>query len=452
MPLGGMVLPEEVLADLKRHTFGLEPEMISLRRDLHRHPEASHAEFRTTRLVADRLTEAGLEPRFPTGTTGLVCDLPGGDPALPAVALRADLDALPVADEKTTEYRSTVPGHCHACGHDVHTVSVLGAGLALARIAKSHGLPVPVRLVFQPAEEVIAGATLMLNAGALDGVGRIFGLHCDPRIEVGKIGLRVGALTSACDLLTLKVSASGARQAPGDTAAGEYGGVLDAVAHPAEIPYALAVMAAHLPALLKQRLDPRSGLSFVWGHIEAGPPGTTGPSGPTGPSGLSGTAAPGVGLVEGTIRCVNEEAWAAVPDLVHSAVEHLSATLGVTTDIVHKRGVPPLMNEASSIALMRAAADGVLGAGAVTTTEQSLGGEDFAWFVRRVPGAMARLGVATPGTDQPLDLHQGSFDADERAIGIAMRLLAGTALLSGAPPALGGGTPAAAGGKALPPV
>ncbi|MFF9806710.1 amidohydrolase [Streptomyces coeruleorubidus] len=396
--------PDSVKALLREFTSAFESEMIDFRRDLHRHPEASNEEFRTTQKVAERLEKAGLEPRLMPGSTGLLCDIPGLDPSVPMLALRADLDALPVTDEKAVPYRSTVPGFCHACGHDVHTASVLGAGLALAELSKERGLPTPVRLLFQPAEEKIAGAQFMIKHGVLEGVGRILALHCDPKIDVGRVGLKTGPLTSACDLVKLTVKGG----------AGEGGETM-----PPNVVHAVAALTVGVPAAVSQQMPTGSGVSIVWGHAEAN-------SG----SESTGALAPDTGFMQCTIRCIDERAWTLAENLFRKAVENISALHGVTPDLEYTRGIPPVVNEATSVALLRRAADEVLGRSGVTYTEQSLGGEDFAWFVRKVPGAMARLGVRTAGAERTLDLHQGLFDADERAIGVAMRLLSGAALLS----------------------
>ncbi len=153
-----------------------------------------------------QVVHAGLAPTPLPGGTGMVCDIVGGW-AGPTVALRADLDALPIDDEKDVVYRSSIPGVAHACGHDVHTAVVLGAGLALARLAAAGNLPGRVRLVFQPAEEVLpGGATAALAAGALEGVGRVFALHCDPRVDAGSVAVRVGPITAAIDSMTVRLS------------------------------------------------------------------------------------------------------------------------------------------------------------------------------------------------------------------------------------------------------
>jgi amidohydrolase len=384
-----------------------EAELIDFRRDLHTHPEIGYHEHRTTRRVKLRLEAAGLRPVILPKGTGLLVDI-GSGPG-PVVALRADLDALPITDEKDVPYRSTVPGACHACGHDVHTTVVLGTGLFLARTAAAGALPGRIRLVFQPAEEVPCGALDFLAAGGIASVDRIFALHCDPRLDVGKIGTRVGAITAACDKITVRVSGPGGHTARPHLTA--------------DLVYALGKIITELPAALSRRVDPRSSLSLVWGRVSAG---------------SAANAIPDDGIAEGTVRCLDDEAWHAAPDLVKALTESVASAYGVVADLTYQRTVPPTVNEAISTAMVEAAADRVLAADAVVPAPQSLGGEDFAWYLESVPGALARLGTRRPGSGDDFDIHQPAFDVDERAIAIGVRLMAATALT-----AMGGGGTAA---------
>jgi len=200
---------EPVSARLAALVADLRDELVAVRRDIHAHPELGRTEIRTTKLVAERLRAAGLEPHLLPGS-GLVCDL-GPSPTASGrkrVALRADLDALPVQDTSGVPWASTVRGVAHACGHDVHTAAVLGAGLALAQVADE--LTTGVRLIFQPAEEVQPGGALdVLAAGGLDGVGQVYAFHCDPKVDVGQVGTRIGPITSASDEVTVTVSGPG---------------------------------------------------------------------------------------------------------------------------------------------------------------------------------------------------------------------------------------------------
>jgi amidohydrolase len=376
-------------------------ELVALRRDLHAHPELSWAEVRTTRVLGERLEAAGLRPQVLPGGTGLTCDVGEG---VTAVALRADLDALPIVDAKSVDYASTVPGVCHACGHDVHTAAVLGAGLVLADLAREGRLAGRVRLVFQPAEESSrSGARAVLDAGGVDGVGRIFALHCDPRTTVGEVGLRAGPITGSADHLLVRLTGPGGHTARPHLTA--------------DLVYALGRLVTELPATLSRRVDPRASLSVVWGRVAAG---------------RVANAIPQIGEAEGTVRCLDTSAWQDAPTLVEDIVHALMAPYGVHAEVTYNRNVPPVDNEAVSVDLLSAAVRAVEGPDALVGTEQSLGGEDFAWYLDKVPGALARLGVCPPGVPESarLDLHQGHFDADERAIPTAVRVLVAAAILS----------------------
>jgi metal-dependent amidase/aminoacylase/carboxypeptidase family protein len=168
-----------------------------------------------------------------------------------------------------------------------------------------------------------------------------------------------------------------------------------------------------LPAALSRRVDPRSSLSLVWGRVSAG---------------SAANAIPDDGVVEGTVRCLDDSAWHAAPDLLKALLDSVASAYGVMADLVYTRNVPPTVNEAVSTAMIEAAADRVLGPDSITDAPQSLGGEDFAWYLESIPGALARLGTRTPGSSEDFDIHQPKFNVDERAIGIGVRLMVATAL------------------------
>jgi amidohydrolase len=394
--------------ELDAFLAGHQAELVDFRRDLHAHPEIGYHEFRTTRRIKLRLEAAGLRPIVLPKGTGLLVDIGSGSE--PVVGLRADLDALPISDEKNVPYRSTVANACHACGHDVHTTVLLGAGLVLARMSAAGALPGRVRLIFQPAEEVPCGALDVLAAGGIASVDRVFALHCDPRLDVGKIGTRVGAITAACDKITVRVTGPGGHTARPHLTA--------------DLVYALGKIITELPAALSRRVDPRSSLSLVWGRVNAG---------------AAANAIPDDGIVEGTVRCLDDEAWHAAPDLLKALIDSVASAYGVVADLSYVRNVPPTVNEAISTAMVEAAADRVLGSDAIVSAPQSLGGEDFAWYLESIPGALARLGTRTPGSGADFDIHQPAFDVDERAIGIGVRLMVAAALT-----AMGGAGSAAA--------
>lgn len=417
------VLPEALFA-----------ELVAFRRDLHMHPELGNQEFRTTAAIKARLEKAGLTPRVLPGGTGLVCDIgdigapvgggrgTGASPAKNGTlnapgtpgptgtgtgifALRADIDALPIPDTKSEcPYRSTHQGRAHACGHDVHTTVVLGAGLVLADLHRKGLLPRPVRLIFQPAEEILpGGAADAIEAGALDGVGRIIAVHCDPRVDVGRIGLRAGPITSACDRLEISLDGPGGHTARPHLTT--------------DLVTAAARVVTDVPALVGRRVDTRSGLAVTWGRIECG---------------HAPNVIPQHAELSGTVRCLDIEAWRAAPDIVVAAIDEVANLHRAKSEINYVRGVPPVVNDPEVTGLIREAMTARRGADSVESTEQSLGGEDFSWYLEHVPGAMARLGVRTPGERAVRDLHQGDFDADERAITVGVELFTAAALLDAA--------------------
>ncbi|MFE1826772.1 amidohydrolase [Streptomyces yangpuensis] len=382
----------------------LRTELIAFRRDLHMHPELGHQEFRTTAAIKARLEKAGLRPRVLKSGTGLICDVGTWDGGRPMLALRADIDALPIPDTKThVAYRSTFPDRAHACGHDVHTTVVLGAGLVLAELDRQGLLPRPVRLLFQPAEEVLpGGATDAIESGVLDGVGRIVAVHCDPRVDAGRIGLRPGPITSACDRLEVTLTGSGGHTARPHLTT--------------DLVTAAARVAVDAPALLARRMDARSGMSVTWGRIEAG---------------HACNVIPMHAELSGTVRCLDLAAWHEAPDMIHAAIDEIATMHGAKFEINHVRGVPPVVNDPVITELLREAMGARCGAESVEDTEQSLGGEDFSWYLEHVPGAMARLGVRAPGDTAKRDLHRGDFDVDEDAIAVGVEFFTAAALIDG---------------------
>lgn len=371
--------------------------LVSVRRDLHAHPELGRQEHRTTALIADALSHVGLHPvGLPSGT-GLICDVGEGRPA---VALRADLDALPIPDTKDVTYRSTVDGVAHACGHDVHATVVLGTGLALARLAAAGELPRPVRLVFQPAEELIPGGALdVIDAGGMAGIEEIYAVHCDPLVDVGRVGLRPGPITSASDLVEVTITGSG-----GHTARPHLTN---------DLVSAIGAIAAASPGLVARRVDPRSGVALVWGQVAAG---------------TVANVIPRSGFARGTVRTLDRAVWHTLPGLVEEVIRQIAAPYGVGVEVSHLRGVPPVVNDGASVEALRQATASYIDPAAVTNSEQSLGGEDFGWYLESARGALARLGVRSPGGTVRRDLHQSDFDVDERCINVGIRLLAGVAL------------------------
>ena len=383
------------LSDTGETVAALEGELTAFRRELHAHPELAHAERRTTDRLAARLTASGVRLRLLTGT-GLIADIGPVDPSY-RVGLRADMDALPLAERTGLPFASQSDGVCHACGHDVHVAAVLGAGLALQQKADSlaaQGLG--VRLIFQPAEEVTPGGSLsVIEQGGIEGVDAIFSIHCDPTLDVGRVGLRDGPITSATDSVTITLSGRGGHTSRPHLTQ--------------DLVYALGKVVTDVPAALSRRVDPRSGVALVWGTIR---------------SGRAENVIPSTGTVSGTLRMLDAQLWKEIGPLLEELVHSVVRPYAVSATIEHRRGAPPVVNDPALVARLRAAAELVLGPAAPTPTAQSLGGEDFAWYVQAVPGAMARLGTRTPG-GTTYDLHQGDLVVDERAVAIGARLLLG---------------------------
>ncbi|NMD94543.1 amidohydrolase [Rhodococcus sp. BL-253-APC-6A1W] len=368
-------------------------DLSAWRRHLHANPELARQEYATTEFVARHLAAAGLVPKVLPRGTGLICDL--GPTGGPRIALRADMDALPLQEITGLPFSSTVPGVSHACGHDAHTTVLLGTGLALASMPE---LPVGVRLVFQPAEEVMPGGALdVVAAGGLDGVSRIFALHCDPRLEAGKVGMRTGAITSAADTVELVLDSPG-----GHTSRPHLTG---------DLVYGLGAVITGLPGLLSRRIDPRTGTVMVWGAVSAG---------------KAPNAIPRTGMLAGTVRTGDHATWQLLEPMVREIVHGLLAPTGVRYQLNYLRGVPPVVNDTESARMFEDAIRPV-GPDALSDTPQSGGGEDFSWYLEHVPGAMGRLGVWS-GSGPQLDIHQPGFDLDERALAVGVRVMTNLAL------------------------
>ncbi len=380
-------------------------ELVAFRRSLHAHPELSGAEYETTEAIITRLFVAQLIPEVLPSGTGVVCDVVSSKAALleevPTVAIRADIDALAMQDDSTTPYTSKVAGVAHACGHDVHTTIVLGTGLLLARLLERSDAPIGrVRLIFEPAEESLPGGAIeVVEHGFLLDVGAIFGLHCDPKLDIGQLGVLGGPITSAADTVEIEITGPG-----GHTARPER--TVDLVTVAAQI-------AIEVPELLSAATD-ATPVKLVFGALRAGD---------------AANVIPASARLYGTMRCKDHDGWEVAPKLLEAALERVVRPTGATWKLDHRRGVPPVVNDVGATDLLHDAAAGILGPEYVVTTEQSWGGDTFAWYLEIVPGSYARLGTHNPRSTLPrFDLHAGTFDVDEQAIAVGVRVLTATAL------------------------
>lgn len=389
---------------LEAFLHGHEDELCAFRRHVHSHPELSWAEHDTTDLVRQRLQVAGLDPVVLDGGTGLWCDVGSGDPGGPVIALRADLDALPIEDTKIVPYASQVPGVAHCCGHDVHTAVTLGAGLMIAQVVANAPEvlgDLRVRLVFQPAEEAIpGGAQVMIEAGVLEDVRRIYALHVEPHLDVGTIGVRAGPITSAVDRVRIALRGPGGHTArPNRT--------VDLVTVASRVVTDLTLAVSRLT-------DMRGAANLTFGAIHAG---------------TSPNVIPREAELLGSFRTVDRSTWDAAPDLLVRLLSDSVRLYGAEYELDHTRGHPPVVNDADLTAAVRRIGREVLGPYSIVEADQSLGGDDFAWFLEDVPGCYIRLGARDPaGTSDPIDLHGAGFDVDERCIGVGVRVLAAMVL------------------------
>lgn len=387
-------LAEQIASRIGEH----ETELIAFRRRLHSEPELSFREVATTDAVMERLSLEGLVPQRLESGTGLFCDI--GDSG-PMVALRGDIDALAMDDVKDVPYRSRNAGVTHACGHDVHTSAVLGAGLTLQHLAKTGKLPGRARLIFEPGEESVpVGSVEIVEAGLLDDVRTVYALHCDPKQEVGRVGSRIGAITSAYDRIELTISGPGGHTArPGLT--------VDLVS-------VVAMLASRLPEEMADRTGGPENCLLVFGSMHAG---------------SAANVIPSSAVLGGSIRTQSRDVWEMFPEQLAQAVATVLAGTGAEWDLQHVRGVPPVVNDERAIRTMAKAARQTLGPDTVGETEHSWGGDSFGWMTNATAGAFLRLGTHRPGSGDWLDLHHAGFDVDERCIAIGAKVLAASAVL-----------------------
>ena len=368
------------------------PAAVELRRDLHRHPELGWTERRSTYRVAEALRAMGLEPEVRLDGVGLTVEVGSGNPT---VGFRADLDGLAIEEENAVAYRSQVPGVMHACGHDAHAAIAVGIARVLSGLPD---LPGSVRIVFQPAEEQLpSGAIALCDEGVTDGVHAFLAYHVDPALEPGKVGLRVGPITSASNKIEITL------RGPGGHTSRPHRTV--------DLVNVAARVVTELPVRLREVIDPRHTVVLVFGKIAGG---------------TADNAIPTTVEMGGTLRVLDTDLWRTLPKLLDQALGEIVRPYGATATLDYYQGAPPVDNHADVIESVRLAATEWLGREAAVSTHQSLGSEDFSWFIQDIPGAMVRLGAALP--DRSVDLHSATFDIDESAIETGI-LLGASALL-----------------------
>ena len=377
--------------------------MVAIRRDLHQNPELSWQEHRTAERISSTLHELGIPHRRLMGT-GVVADLPGTD-ALPAVALRADIDALPIQEETGLPFASTNDGVMHACGHDGHTSILLGAAELLTR---DGNLAAPVRLIFQPAEEEGAGANALIEASVLENVAVIFGGHLDRHFRTGTLVVAEGPASASTDYFTIRVTGRGGHAArPHET--------IDAV-----VVGSLIVTA--IQTIVSREIDPSDPSIVTIGRFEAG----------KAPNVIAGQAE-----LEGTIRAQSQQVREHLKRSIRRVAESIGVLHQAGMEVELIDGSPAVINTPAATLLADQAAAAVVSEKRVRRSWRvTMGGEDFANYLQRIPGCYIRFG-ARPAVDQGFPAHSSRFDFDEAALPIAAGWMAEVARRAGAALATG---------------
>lgn len=377
---------------IKAKAEELEPFLIEFRRDLHRHPEFSMQEVRTSGRVAEVLEEHGI-PYRRIGETGIAADITGGKPG-PRILLRADMDALSVTEETGLPYASEIPGAMHACGHDCHTAMLLTAGLILQEFREE--LAGNVRLAFQPAEEIARGAAAMVDGGVLEGVDACFGMHVMPRIPLGKIGYCRGATASAASYFRIDVTGK-----PGHGSAPQNG--IDAIA-------ASASMITSYQTLLSREIDPLKNGVITIGKIEGGD---------------RFNIIPGHVRMEGTARTYCSDVFRHIEELVKRVTASTAEAYRCTAEVDYQNLTDVVENDDDMIDLFLRSSEKILGPDAATETAPFTGSEDFCEYSCRRPSCFVWLGFGDPEADVLYDNHHSRFCVDERALktGVALHVM-----------------------------
>ncbi|MGN8646157.1 amidohydrolase [Gracilibacillus sp. HCP3S3_G5_1] len=361
---------------LQKIVEDLENQLIAVRRNMHQEPELSYEEYRTTAKLRTWLTEVGIKVLDLPLETGLVAEI--GRKEGPIVAIRADIDALPIEEQTGLPFASEVSGKMHACGHDFHTATILGAAYLLK--AKEEELPGKVRVLFQPAEETGHGAESVLQSGGLDGVQVIFGLHNRPELPLAAIGSRPGALTAGVDRFEIEVKGVGAHAAAPETG-------VDSIVTAAQITMALQTIVSRMTGAKDQVV-----LSVT--RIEGG---------------NTWNVLPDTVTLEGTVRTHDEKVRKIIPEKMKQTIEGIATAMGATAELKWYPGPPATVNHTEWVEVIKDVAEQQ--SYTYYHLEPQFGGEDFSLYLQQIPGAFLNI-----GTGKPYALHHPSFDVDEKAL------------------------------------
>jgi amidohydrolase len=374
-----------MLAEIKDLAQKFTPRLIEIRRHLHAHPELSGMEHQTSAYIAGVLSSCGLNVKEAVGKTGVVGELVGKGSDRRTLAIRTDMDALPIQEHLELDFVSANPGIMHACGHDVH--ATLGMGTAMVLSQLSDNLPGNVRFLFQPAEEIALGAKWMVQDGAMKDVDAIYGVHVFPSIPARRVGIRYGALTSAADELEIVIQGESGHGARPHQA-------IDAI-------WIAAQVITNLQQAISRTQNPLHPIVLSVGQIQGG----------RAPNIIADRV-----TMTGTVRSLHPESHANLPQWIENIVQGVCQTYGAKCQVDYRRGVPSVLNDETLTQIIESATREAWGDESVQILpEPSLGAEDFSVYLDNVPGCMFRLGVGHDNkTNYPL--HHPKFEVDEDAI------------------------------------
>ncbi|WP_336766664.1 M20 family metallopeptidase [Pantoea dispersa] len=381
--------------DISARSESMQAHLIAIRRDIHAHPELGFDTVRTAAIVEQELLRLGLTPQTGVGRTGVMVDITGAQPGK-TVLLRADMDALPIHEQTGLPFSSIWPGKMHACGHDIHTATLLGVAAIIADLrSQLHGT---VRLIFQPAEETPeSGAQAMIAAGAADGIDVAITLHNKPELAAGEISLTRGASTASSDEFDVVIHGKSTH------AARPHMGTDPIIA--------AASLVTQLQTIVSRELDPANSAVLTIGHIHGG----------TTHNIISDSC-----LIQGTIRAKSPQARAHMEDAFRRICAGVALSLNTRIEVNYQRGVPPLMNDDALIDALEPILSHQFGKPVVAKPSSSFGAEDFSLFTERVPGCQIHIGSGAPGRDD--HLHNSDYQPDERSIHAGTQALARIAI------------------------
>ena len=385
--LGGLLLNT-----LLEQARSFQQLLTKWRRSLHEQPETGFDEYNTSKFVQKTLIELGYTPKVlaQTGVTALI----EGEEAGPVIGLRADMDALPITDEKETSYASKIDGKAHLCGHDGHTTMLLGAAKLLKDHPPKKG---SIKLIFQPAEEGLFGAREMINEGILEDpkVDAIGGLHVNPDVNTGKVTCALKEACAAADFFDLEIIGEGGHAAHPHKAA-------DSITIAAEV-------ISSLQQVVSRQVDPLSPTVLTIGQIHGGT--------------ADNAIAPRVKL-GGTVRTLDPEVRYSIEERMEQVVKGITQAFGVDYKLNYKYYYPPLINDASLLPSVETTVQDVLGEDRFSIVKPSMGGEDFSFYAEKIPAIFFRLGVRNEAKNAVYPLHHPKFDLDEEALPIGASMLA----------------------------